>query len=320
LKFPLFNYHGCGNNEYDRIYRTVPTLFIVYNISLNPLSTSLAWISTSRPFSPSSGTMSLHFSHRSTNNLTIGRHHAPDLVSFVKANTRRRGAEMDSRQRRTFEKYQEEEIYSTSNRGRYPDGDRIKAYFEFFDIMFFGGALTSVTSAKIFPKPENYDEEPFAISETYVYEDEEQGCHIPISSIIKVFLLDEDYFETKAERCLHYVGHLLREMCNTFLQLYSCIFSDCRHKIENLGLTGYGFAWQDMALAVELACRDREFLRLDIKLDRRRSLAKELIAYDVAPPKSLLGKWGFMESTLFYDEEEIERMDTGLRTRVMYND
>jgi hypothetical protein len=260
-----------------------------------------------------------HFPHRNTNNFSIGRHYAPDLVRFVEKNTRRRGAEMDSRQRRTFERYQQEEIYSTSNRGKYPDGDRIKVYFEFFDVMFFGGALTSVTSAKIFPKPADTDEEPFAASETYVHEDEDQGRHTPISSIIKMFVLDEDYFATKTERCFHYIGYLLREMCNTFLQLYSCMFSDCRHQLENLGLIGYGFAWQDMALAVELACRDREFLRLDIRLDRRRSLAKELIAYDVSPPTLLLGKWGFTEATLFYDDEEIERMDSGLRTRVMYD-
>jgi hypothetical protein len=240
-------------------------------------------------------------------------------VRFVEGNTRRRGVDIDSRQRRALEKYQNEEIYSTSNRGKYPDGDRIKAYFEFFDIMFFGGALTFVTSAKIFPKPANTDAEPFAASETYILEDEDQGRHTPILSIIKMFVLDEDYFTTKTGRCLHYVGYLLREMCNTFLQLYSCIFSDCRHKLENLGLTGYGFAWQDMALAVELACRDREFLRLDVKLDRRRSLAKELMAYGVSPPTLLLGKWGFTEATLFYDDEEIERMDRGLRTRVMYD-
>jgi len=73
-----------------------------------------------------------------------------------------------------------------------------------------------------------------------------------------------------------------------------------------------------MALAVELACRDTRFLRLDTTLDRRRLLAGELIASDALAPLALLIKWGFSEATLHNDNEEIEQVNRGLRTRVTY--
>ena len=149
--------------------------------------------------------MSHNHTHKSIRNLSIGRHYAPDLVRFVETNAKRRtAAELDSRQRLAIEKFWDDHsypIYSTSNRKKYPEGDVIKAYFEFFDVMFFGGALFSVTRAKISPKPEHVGKQVWAVSEVEVVTDKD-GDKILTHAEIKVFIPDEDHFETRRGRIL----------------------------------------------------------------------------------------------------------------------
>jgi hypothetical protein len=67
--------------------------------------------------------------------------------------------------------------------------------------MFFGGALCSVTRAKISPKPKDADERVWAISKSEVVTDTE-GDKSLVHAEIKVFLLDENYFATSMERIL----------------------------------------------------------------------------------------------------------------------
>ena len=63
---------------------------------------------------------------------------------------------------------------------------------------------------------------------------------------------------------------------SAFFQLWACDYEDCDRHFEKLGMSGHGFAWQDMALAVEDATRDLNFLNLEVSLYRIGGFVKEL--------------------------------------------
>jgi hypothetical protein len=62
---------------------------------------------------------------------------------------------------------------------------------------------------------------------------------------------------------------------HVFLYLWAYNLNPCSGAFENEG-KGHGAAWQDMACALERACRDREFLGLDVKLNGAQSFAREV--------------------------------------------
>ena len=107
-------------------------------------------------------------------------------------------------------------------------------------------------------------------------------------------------------------------MCKSFLEIYSCTDFDCRHKLENLGLTGAGFAFQDMASAIEKASRDPAFLLLKVNLKREEQLNEELIASGGSVPRDLEDKW-FPSLAPWKDEEESRHRDRGRKGLVRYN-
>jgi hypothetical protein len=106
-------------------------------------------------------------------------------------------------------------------------------------------------------------------------------------------------------------------MCRAFLDIYSCDF-DRRHKLENLGLTGVGFAWQDLASAVEDAARYEAFMRLDVRLNRDELLEEELISSECKVPVVLMGKWFPKNAFPLKGAEEIKYRDRAWRRLAKY--
>lgn len=103
-------------------------------------------------------------------------------------------------------------------------------------------------------------------------------------------------------------------MCHAFLDIYTCTDIDCRSELESLGLTGSGFAFQDMACAVEQASRDSSFLNLKVRLNRGASLDKELNASGVRGnvPQHLEDKW-FPNRASWKEDEGSRDMDYNLK-------
>lgn len=77
-------------------------------------------------------------------------------------------------------------------------------------------------------------------------------------------------------------------MCHTFLKLWQCKSGHCN---ELWGEDGAGWAWQDMALAIENALTDRHFVNLDIPLDRIEMLADSLREHPAFLEDEQLRRW-----------------------------
>jgi hypothetical protein len=82
-------------------------------------------------------------------------------------------------------------------------------------------------------------------------------------------------------------------MTHAFLKLYSCWYPPCRACLQHLGPTGHGFAWQDVAYAVEKAANDPNFLNIPVQLGRYDSLQVDLAEVKGHVPDLDLSRWGF---------------------------
>lgn len=104
---------------------------------------------------------------------------------------------------------------------------------------------------------------------------------------------------------MEYLGTLLHEMGHAFLGLWGCDNWDCKTIVEREGM-GHGWAWQNIAFAVEGACRDVGFLGLRLDLGRVQHLAKECLDSDVEVPWSRAGEWGMEAEEVRREMEEQE--------------
>jgi len=77
-----------------------------------------------------------------------------------------------------------------------------------------------------------------------------------------------------------------------------------------VGKTGHGWAWQDVACALEIACRDPRLLGLHLELGRVESLAKEVLGSGVQIPRSgeLRERWGIGYDAVVDNIEALKRM------------
>ena len=153
----------------------------------------------------------------------------------------------------------------------------MSAYFSFFDELFFFGSLKGCCELSI--------DEQDTIQARHV-----TGLEVnPVNKVLglldtregeKCVILSRsqpNQFEGRHEKLKAYVEKMLHFMIHAFLELWTCERVACRKGFEKLGKTGHGRAWQDVAVAVENAVREEGFLNLDLKLDREKGLALELL-------------------------------------------
>lgn len=89
-------------------------------------------------------------------------------------------------------------------------------------------------------------------------------------------------------------------MIHCFFKLWACGDEECYPGLEQAGKTGHGFAFQNVAYALEKVVADPSFLGLELDLNRNRSLAQELIRSRVLDlPRLLdLDRWELCKDKL----------------------
>lgn len=234
-----------------------------------------------------------HFQHLSTTTLRVGRHKISDLVETVVRSSPKRGRKLSSRQLAALTKHQSKAIYSLNNRGNYQYGDIILAYFQLFDDLFFGGKLTGICKLKFEPQRPG-DGSLLGHTDILMTSDHVSGHYKLERCHITLFDQKSDHRKPR-ERLLGCLGTLLHEMCHAYIGIWGCTDTSCKTRIDNRGKRGHGFAWQDMAYAVEKACHNPNVLGMRLDLGRWQSLEKELKASGARQPPHL-GRWGFLQA------------------------
>ena len=224
-------------------------------------------------------------SHVGTDNLARGKHDARVLARKVDDYSRRRGRNLNSKQQSALDRYKKEEIFDFENE-RCSDEVVVNAYFRLFDDLFFGSKLQGRCKLKC-SKRDSLQEGKHALTEFW---DGSGHC------IITIF---KDNDREPCDRLFEYVAVLLHEMAHAFLELYTCYRLSCRNDINWLGVSGHGFAWQDMAFSLTKAVRDRQLLNLPLNLARYQNFAKELHKSNVSMPRDL-ARWGFKREDFVY--------------------
>jgi len=92
--------------------------------------------------------------HQSTEKvLSLGRHAVPDIVRLIAEWTQRRGSQLSARQQAALLRYRRDRVFSISNDEKYPEREFMKAYYGFFDDIFFGGCLSGRCKIKAVQTP-----------------------------------------------------------------------------------------------------------------------------------------------------------------------
>ena len=167
----------------------------------------------------------------------------------------------------------------------------LRAYFKLFDTLFYGSTLHSHCIVKLTPPRRR------------VHADMTQFLlcwHCPPKAIfvtIKIRIFRKGEMVDDYTRLNFYLGRLLHEMSHAFLELFSCRYEPCHSSLEHLGITGHGFAWQEITFAVEKAANDHTFLDLSVDLHRQNSLGREPEASSQTVSSLQLSRWGFKDQT-----------------------
>lgn len=96
-----------------------------------------------------------------------------------------------------------------------------------------------------------------------------------------------------------------------FLEMWACKDMACFGAVESAGRTGHGWAWQDIAFALERECDEEGFLGLEVDLGRTESLALEVLGWGgdlgILDPKMVRERWGIEWGRLLRDVEELRQ-------------
>jgi hypothetical protein len=214
--------------------------------------------------------------HLGTKTLRPGRHAVPDITRQVAEWAHRRGSQLSDRQQTALANYRRESIFSISNAGNYSEKELFRAYFEFFDDMFFGGFLEGCITIKLLRDPvfTSWEGE----RPRYGHDAGEGGITVRDQNTsafeirkhrvgFTIRIREPNHLESTRERCLWQLNVLLHEMVHCIFLVFSCVNRGCKEEMKrfsSLGPTGHGACWQDAAYAVEKAVQDPAFINLGI--------------------------------------------------------
>ncbi|KAG4411649.1 hypothetical protein IFR04_015220 [Cadophora malorum] len=217
---------------------------------------------------------------------TPGRHYPTYLAEKVIFHSKLRGAELGRLQKLAFHRFYSEKIFDLRPEiTDVPDQAVLTAYFQFFDELFFFGSLGGSKRCILKCDSKLTDiggpRGKFSRREVLNVQQGKQGQIYEI----KIYRQrgENRYYSLRTA-----LGFMLQAMCHAFLRLWQCWSGHCS---EMWGEHGAGWAWQDMALAIEKAVADGHFVNLDIPLGRLEMLADNLRAYPAYLKDEQLRRW-----------------------------
>jgi hypothetical protein len=210
--------------------------------------------------------------------LRPGAHEAKDLVAWITQNSKRRGSGLDDHQRNALK------AYSRFPARQRPKEEFLRELFVIFDDLFFFGSLKNQCIVE-YPR-KKIGQGPVGVAHNSL------TTRKPIIKIYKYepsTRYSDNYWE--------YASTLLHEMIHAFLMRY-VRFSGTRKMfpvttkcLQIEGRSGHGFAWQDIAYALEVAANDPRLAGMRLGLSRLDALRQELKLW--YKPVVDLARWGF---------------------------
>ncbi|KAH7357055.1 hypothetical protein BKA65DRAFT_580330 [Rhexocercosporidium sp. MPI-PUGE-AT-0058] len=217
---------------------------------------------------------------------TPGLHYPTYLAEKAILFSKFRGEQLGRLQKLAIHRFHGEGIFDLRPEATdIPDSVVLMAYFQFFDELFFFGSLGGSKRFIL-----NFDHRlaekggprgKYSKREVLNVQD---GIHDRIYELL-IFRQrgKNQYYSLRAA-----LGFMLQGMCHTFLKLWQCRTDECSEMWSEYGA---GWAWQDMALAIEDAISDSYFVNLDITLGRIEMLVDSLAAYPAFLTDAQLRKW-----------------------------
>ncbi|TAQ89171.1 hypothetical protein B7494_g2560 [Chlorociboria aeruginascens] len=219
-----------------------------------------------------------------------GRHRASHLAEKVAIFSKFRGSHLTPSQKMALDEYRKDDLYDlASHTKKYPDLQVLGAYFRLFDILFFFGRLKGLCEIVFDPTPADrtgYTSRNIRNKSLLTQITGKKRYNVSI-----IIYSREKAIPNRTNRLRQYIGTLLYEICHAFFQICACDMDFCKEPLQERGITGHGFTWQDVAYAVEKTVNDKDFLNLGLNLRRGPSFGKELAAIEGQIPKGDLPKW-----------------------------
>lgn len=168
----------------------------------------------------------------------------------------------------------------------------MSAYKTLFDRLFFFGSLRPHVKC-VMQKPKGAEEHLMGRTDQdksyqlkWSYPFHEKRMEVCIT-------LFRTKTKSRPERLKEYLATMLHEMIHAFLDIWGCRYEGCYNVWQRQGVKGHGHAWQDAALAIELAVADKSMLGIELDLGRQKSLAVDIV-YErrAVPEEQELGRWG----------------------------
>ncbi|KAI9049782.1 hypothetical protein LZ554_005933 [Drepanopeziza brunnea f. sp. 'monogermtubi'] len=224
---------------------------------------------------------------------TPGRHYPTYLSEKVTQFSKHRGEDLCRLQTEAIHRLHNDPVFDLrdSDRTEFSDSAVLTAYFQFFDELFFFGSLAGSERCLLrFKAQRGNERQTRGMFFKYVQEGAD-GSQVQMFDIV----MHKPYTYRQREPNRHVrlksaLCCLLQGMCHAFLGLWQCRTGTCQ---QTWGARGAGYAWQDMALAIEEALADRHFLNLRISLERRDMLIQMLKANPGRIKDAYLKDWGF---------------------------
>lgn len=232
---------------------------------------------------------------------TTGRHYPTYLSRKVVQFAQLRGDALSPLQKQAIHRIHHDPAFDLHDAATpFSDAEVLTAYFRFFDDLFFFGTLRSSGRCLLRHEqpPRGAVPDPRGRFVKYVHrEGGAGGGPVQMYDIVLHAPRETDRFL----RFRKSLGFLMQAMCHAFLGLWRCKARGCDEVWRE---RGSGFAWQDMALAIEDALADREFLNLHVDLGRRDMLIETVKAHPVHLDDKVLQGWRF-------DPREVEGLWAG---------
>lgn len=221
-------------------------------------------------------------SHGYANMFKQGGHYADHLAQRVVEFARYRGNDLSRLQLIAIDHYQHEPEYNIRD-DSLSDDSFLRQYMKFFNDFFFFGTLTQkITIFMMVQEGHDFNWN----AKTVMSENRKGGLQQLIVDNFYPTEKDIQYdivmyprlgIKDMVERRLQYLGTLLHEMIHVFLHCFTCDYPPCRSEFRQLGVSGHGKAWQDIALALEESVSAPKHLNLTLDLNRAACLALERV-------------------------------------------
>ncbi|KAE9375787.1 hypothetical protein N431DRAFT_463851 [Stipitochalara longipes BDJ] len=241
----------------------------------------------------------------------LNRHDASSLSNLLISNSKHRSASLSPPQQNAMSKLQTSHLLDIKKNHRYTLVEILRAYFSFFDDLFFFRSLKLRCGLRFCFQKGN--QTTFSGVTTLLGKEQQvlqrmKGKGYEKRRVLITIFLREREERSREEMLVEYQGTLLHEMIHALLMCWASDYEGCSDAKNVIG-EGHGPVWQDIAHALEKATRDQSFLNLELRLRREEALASEAHRAGRWPGGDELARWNISERDFLESYQAVDYIE-----------